>query len=151
VPTALTGSVLMLEGQPLELVGPVQGDDDANSYVWIPSIKTVVAGDIVFSGVFPWTAETVPSLRKAWVAVLDQIAGRKATVVVAGHQKQGTAQSPSSVLATRDYLVAFDEAASKAKTPEELQKIMKQKYGDLALDIILEIAAKAEYDRPTHK
>src|SRR4051812_37772316 len=56
IPDALVGNSLTLEGQTLEIRGAVQGDDSTNSYVWIPSIKTAVAGDIVYQGIFPWTA-----------------------------------------------------------------------------------------------
>src|SRR4051812_34288527 len=65
VPTALKGTTLTLEGQTLEIHTGV-GDDANNNYVWIPSIKTVVAGDIVFNGVHPWTAEGKSADRKAW-------------------------------------------------------------------------------------
>jgi len=58
IPEPFTGRALTLEGQTIEIHGSVQGDDRTNSYVWIPSIKTVIAGDIVFQGIFPWTAET---------------------------------------------------------------------------------------------
>jgi hypothetical protein len=42
----------------------VQGDDAENSYVWIPSLRAVVTGDIVYSGVYVWTAETDPAAHK---------------------------------------------------------------------------------------
>ncbi len=35
---------ITLEGEKLEIIGPVQGDDAVNSFVWIPSLKAVVAG-----------------------------------------------------------------------------------------------------------
>src|SRR5882757_6471435 len=70
IPTALAGTTIELEGQKLEVHGGVQGDEADNSYVWIPSIKTVVAGDIVYRGVHAWTAETKADQRKAWVKTL---------------------------------------------------------------------------------
>ena len=76
LPTALAGKTITLEGQTLEIKGPVQGDSADNTYVWIPSTKTVIAGDIVFSGVHAWTRETTPELRKAidrvWQRILDE-------------------------------------------------------------------------------
>lgn len=64
LPSALEGNSITLEGQRLEIVGPVQGDDAENSYVWIPSLRAVVTGDIVYSGVYVWTAETDPAAHK---------------------------------------------------------------------------------------
>src|SRR3954471_4489209 len=83
LPTALQGTALSLEGQTLEVHGGVQGDTEDNSYVWIPSIRTVVAGDIVYSGVHAWTAETNPAQRKAWRRTLDELAALKPTTVIA--------------------------------------------------------------------
>lgn len=50
-PEELTGTTLSVDGQPLQIVGGVQGDGPNNSFVWIPSIRTVLGGDIIFSGV----------------------------------------------------------------------------------------------------
>src|SRR3954470_6082837 len=66
LPAPLQGGTLTLEGQTLEIHGGVQGDAEDNSYVWIPSIKTIVAGDIVYHGVHAWTRETTLAQRKAW-------------------------------------------------------------------------------------
>src|SRR6478735_4407647 len=76
IPTALKGNTLTLEGQTLEIKNGT-GDEAQETYVWIPSIKTVVAGDIVFRGVHPWTAEGKSDGRKAWMKTLDEIAALK--------------------------------------------------------------------------
>ena len=84
MPAALTGTTLTLDGQTLEIHGLVQGDAADNSYVWIPSIKTIVAGDTVYHGVHPWTAETNAAARAAWLGTLDELDALHATTVVAG-------------------------------------------------------------------
>ncbi len=83
IPEPLAGHALTLEGQTIEIHGSVQGDDATNSYVWIPSIKTVVVGDIAYQGIFPWTAETNHASRAAWSKTLDQLAALGATTVIA--------------------------------------------------------------------
>ena len=143
IPTALAGNSIMLEGEKLEIVGPVQGDDVENSFVWIPSLKAVVAGDIIYSGVYVWTAETDAGARWRWVATLDRIAALHPTVVVPGHQQQALGTTPASVAFTKEYLAAFDQALASASTPEDLQTRMKARYPSLALDIILKIGAEA--------
>jgi glyoxylase-like metal-dependent hydrolase (beta-lactamase superfamily II) len=147
IPTALDGKPLAIEGQTLEITGPVQGDDDENSYVWIPSLKTVVAGDIVYSGVHVWTAETDSAARTRWIAVLDRITALNPIAVVPGHQVAGTGTPPSSVAFTREYLNAFDEAVASSTTAEQVQEKMKAKYPDLALEIILKIGSEAALAR----
>ena len=143
VPEALTTTTLTLEGETLELVGGVQGDDSANSYVWIPSLKAVIGGDIVYDAVFPWTAETTPDTRQAWSGTLDELAALKPEVVVPGHQKPERHQDPQNLAFTKGYLAAYDQALASSKTAEELQSKVKAQYPDAALDIVLKIGAEA--------
>jgi glyoxylase-like metal-dependent hydrolase (beta-lactamase superfamily II) len=145
IPEPLQGTILAVEGETLQIVGGVQGDAPDSSYVWIPSLNAAVAGDIAFSGIFPWTAETTPTLRKEWIKVLDEIAARNPAIVVAGHNKPQLKDDASSLRFTREYLVYFDQALASSKTPEELSKKIKAKYPDLGLDVILKIASDAAF------
>jgi glyoxylase-like metal-dependent hydrolase (beta-lactamase superfamily II) len=145
IPAPLTGNTITLEGQTLEVHGPVQGDAPSNSYVWIPSIKTVVTGDIVYQGVFPWTAETTPETRKAWLKTLDDLTALNPTIVVAGHKDPKLKDDMSGIAATRAYLTDFDAAVAASKSAEELEGKMKAKYPKLQLDIVLHIAAGAQF------
>ena len=145
LPVALAGKTIMLEGQTLEIKGTLQGDSADNTYVWIPSIKTVIAGDIVFHGVHAWTAETNAESRKAWIKTLDEIAALNPTRVIAGHKDPKLEDSPASVKGTKDYLLAFDAAVAASKTAEEVQAKLKPKYGTLQLDIILQLGAAAQF------
>jgi glyoxylase-like metal-dependent hydrolase (beta-lactamase superfamily II) len=145
VPQALASNTLEVDGIKLELVGGRQGDSADNSYVWIPSLRAVVAGDIVYDGVFPWTAETTPQERKAWSATLDELAARNPELVIAGHQKPDRAQKPSSIEFTKGYLAAYDEALAAAKSAADLEARIKARYPDTALDAIVRIAAEAAF------
>jgi glyoxylase-like metal-dependent hydrolase (beta-lactamase superfamily II) len=147
IPTALAGNSITLEGEKLEIIGPVQGDDAVNSFVWIPSLKAVVAGDIVYSGVYVWTAETDTAARRHWAATLDRIAARHPTVVVPGHQQPALGTTRASLAFTKEFLAAFDQALAKATTPEDLQAKTKARYPNLALDIILKIGSEAALAR----
>src|ERR1039457_4339345 len=51
LPEELANPVLTLEGEQFPITGGVQGDGPGNSFVYIPSLKTVVAGDTVFDHV----------------------------------------------------------------------------------------------------
>src|SRR5262249_26010265 len=147
----LSGQTLTLEGQTLEIHGPVQGDAATNSYVWIPSIKAVVTGDIVYQGVFPWTAETNADSRKAWLKTLDELTGLGPAIVVAGHKDPKLKDDMSGIAATRVYLTDFDVAAASAKSAEELEAKMKAKYPKLQMDIVLHIGAGAQFPAAPEK
>jgi glyoxylase-like metal-dependent hydrolase (beta-lactamase superfamily II) len=150
VPEALAAPTIELEGEKLELVGGVQGDSSDNSYVWIPSLKTVVAGDVVYDAVFPWTAETTPETRQAWSSALDAITALAPERVVPGHQKPEQQQDPANLAFTKSYLAAYDKALGTSKTPEELQAKIKAQYPDAALDIILKLGSEASI-KPSKK
>jgi glyoxylase-like metal-dependent hydrolase (beta-lactamase superfamily II) len=145
IPTALTGKTITLEGQTLEIRGPAQGDSADNTYVWIPSTKTVITGDVVYSGVHVWTAETNADSRKAWMKTLDEIAALNPTTVIAGHKDPKAKDDASAIKQTRDYLEAFDAAVTSSKTSAEVQDKVKKKFGSLQLDIILTLGADAAF------
>jgi glyoxylase-like metal-dependent hydrolase (beta-lactamase superfamily II) len=148
IPTALAGNTITLEGQPLEIHGPVQGDAATSSYVWIPSIKALIAGDIVYQGVFPWTAETTAEARKAWLKTLDDLTALAPAIVVAGHKDPKLKDDMTGITATRGYLKDFDEAVASSKSADELEGKVKAKYPKLALDIVLHIGAGAAFPAP---
>ena len=145
IPEPLATNSLELEGQKLEIVASQQGDEEQNSYVWIPSLRTVIAGDIVYDGVYPWTAETNPASRQAWSATLDKLSALKPEKVVPGHQKSGTNNDPASIEFTKNYLAAYDEALGTSKNAKELEAKMKEKYPDAALPVIVKMGAEAAY------
>jgi glyoxylase-like metal-dependent hydrolase (beta-lactamase superfamily II) len=150
IPEPLAANGLELEGEKLEIVGGLQGDETDNSYVWIPSLATLVAGDIVYDQVFPWTAETTPEARVAWQGTLDKLAALGAKTVVPGHQKPERKQDPANLQFTQGYLKAYDAALASSKTPEELQAKVKAQYPEAALDVILKIGSEASL-QPTGK
>jgi glyoxylase-like metal-dependent hydrolase (beta-lactamase superfamily II) len=145
VPEVLTGGTIALEGTALTIVGPVQGDDSRSSYVWVPSQKTLIAGDLVYTGVHVWTADTKPATRKAWLATLEKLAALKPEVVIGGHRAPGAKDDASAIAFTRDYLKAFDEALAASKTPDELFAKVTAKYPAAALDVIAKIGAGAQF------
>jgi glyoxylase-like metal-dependent hydrolase (beta-lactamase superfamily II) len=148
IPAPLAGNTITLEGQTLEIHGPVQGDASTSSYVWIPSIKAVITGDIVYQGVHAWTAETTPETRAAWLKTLDELSALSPTIVVAGHKDPKLRDDASGIAATRAYIKDFDAAAASSKSAEELEAKMKAKYPKLALDIVLHIGAGAQFPGP---
>lgn len=147
VPEPLNGTSLTLEGETLQIVDGVQGDAPNSSYVWIPSLNAAVVGDIAYSEIYPWTAETTPATRAEWIKTLDQIAERKPKIVVAGHKQPGMKDDASSLDLTRAYLLYFDQALASSANAEELTKKIKTKYPALGLDIILKIGAEAAFAR----
>ena len=148
LPTVLAGKTLTLEGQTLKIRAPSQGDSADNSYVWIPSIKTVIAGDVVYANVHVWTRDTTAAQHRAWIKTLDELAALGPTTVIAGHKDPRAKDDLSAVKATREYLEAFDAAVASSKTAAEVQQKVKARYGGYQLDIILQLGAEAALPPP---
>lgn len=120
-PTALEGNSFELEGHRLEVLGPMQGDHVHATAVWIPEIKTLVAGDLLFNEVHLWLGESLKPGRLAWAKSVEQLAALGATRVVAGHKKPGLPDDTSAIDYTRRYLQVFEQAVASSKTSAELR------------------------------
>ncbi|MHB1343187.1 MAG: MBL fold metallo-hydrolase [Thermoleophilia bacterium] len=78
---------LELEGHRLEILPRVMGDMRYNTMVWIPSIKTLYASDVLFNQAHPFTCEITADERRQWIAEIDKIETMGAEVIIPGHQK----------------------------------------------------------------
>jgi glyoxylase-like metal-dependent hydrolase (beta-lactamase superfamily II) len=141
MPQPFDGPAIHLEGHAIEIV-PAQGLENRR-YLWVPSLRAVFGGVLVFSGLHVWTADTsTPEARAAWVRNLDAIAARKPAVVVPGHMALDGALDAAAVTYTRDYLLAFEQELAKASDAAALVAAMKQRYPSAGLAAALEIGAK---------
>lgn len=142
IPEPVHGGGVALEGHTLEIVG-LDGPTPGRTFVWIPSIRTVLGGISVFAGEHVWMADTqTPQSHADWLATLDRIAALEPDTVVPGHFKPGAPQDLDAVRFTGDYIRAFDEETAKARDSGELIAAMRQRYPDLEGVASLELSAK---------
>ena len=142
MPQPLQGDTITLEGQTLKIEG-LQGKSPERSYVWIPSIKAVVGGVVLFNELHVWTADTQTlASRQQWLATLDAIDALQPATVVPGHFKVGVSYTPDSIAYTRDYLQRFEAETPKAANAADLIATMKAAYPAAGLPGALDISAK---------
>lgn len=142
VPEPLQGDRIELEGRSLEVIG-LDGPTPDRTYVWIPSLRTVVGGIPVMAGEHVWMADTqTPESHAHWLAQLDDIRARKPERVIPGHYAPTAALDLDAVDFTAAYIRAYDEEAGKAKTSTALIDAMKRRYPDLGALSSLELSAK---------
>ena len=98
-----------LEGHEIHFVEAGQSDTVDTTFVHVPDLDLVVAGDIVYNGVYPYVVETDPAKRGGWRESLALIAARNPRFVVGGHKAVGAADDPVHVANTVGYLDDFDE------------------------------------------
>lgn len=137
MPELLQGDI-ELEGEKLEVKG--QGD---RSYVWIPSIKAVVGGVVLFQGLHVWVADTqTPESRAQWLAVLAEMTRLQPTTVVPGHFAPGASLTPDAIGYTAGYLRRFEAATPAAADSAALVAAMKSAYPGAGLESALQLSAK---------
>lgn len=141
IPEASAETHLRLDGEAIEII-PAQGLANRR-HVWVPSLRAIMGGVLVFSGLHVWTADTPsPAERAAWVANLTAMAARNPGVVVPGHMAPGAVMDASALLFTRDYLLAFEEEMARSADSAALIAAMRARYPAAGLGIALEIGAK---------
>jgi glyoxylase-like metal-dependent hydrolase (beta-lactamase superfamily II) len=140
-PEAFEQEGLTLEGHAIEIVD-AEGMPNRR-YIYVPSLKAIFGGVLVFAGVHVWTADTQGAEARArWVKNLDSMAARNPRVVVPGHMTPGAALDASAIKYTRDYLLAFEEEIAKAADSAALIAAMTRRYPDAGMGIALQIGAK---------
>ncbi|MEI7487994.1 MAG: MBL fold metallo-hydrolase [Chryseobacterium sp.] len=123
-------SILDLEGNKIEI--KQNHDDPAHSFLWIPSLKTVVGGISVSVDSHLWMADT--QNQKAideWIGQIDAMKALNPTQVVPSHFAKLTL-SPNSLDFVKNYLENYKKAVAENKTSESIVNFMVNKYPSLA-------------------
>ena len=142
VPDVLQGDQLTLEGQTLQVVG-LDGPTPERSFLWVPSIRTVLGGIPVMAGEHVWMADTqTPASHANWLATLDKIESLQPQRVIPGHFAPGAPQDLAAVRFTANYIRAFDQEAAKAPNADALIAAMKRRYPDLGGEAALVTSAR---------
>ncbi|MBU2985605.1 MBL fold metallo-hydrolase [Saccharophagus degradans] len=142
VPDVLQADTLMIDGEKVQVIG-VGGHDPKHTFVWIPSIKTMLGGVVVFNNMHVFLADTqTPESRLKWFKTLDSIELLKPKIVIPGHMLGDKPMTIDAVNFTRKYIKDFEEAAASSTISEELIAKMKSKYPTIGGDNILVLSAK---------
>lgn len=140
-PEVFDGKNLSVDGESIEIVD-AEGILDRR-YLWVPSLKAVFGGVLIFSGVHVWTADTNSAeLRASWLTNLDAIEALNPEIIVAGHMTESMPTNLSGVQHTRAWLIAFEEELTKAPDSGSLNVAMKARFPSLGMEVAIDIGAK---------
>jgi glyoxylase-like metal-dependent hydrolase (beta-lactamase superfamily II) len=117
-----------LEGHELRIIEQGHTDSADTTSLYVPSIRLIVAGDVVYNQCRMYVGDTTPESRKNWIAALDRLAALNPAIVVAGHKKPGAPDSPSTIQETKRYLEDFDRVQKTATSDQELFDRMTELY-----------------------
>lgn len=132
VPEELTEPYLTLEGEQFPVTGPVAGSDGAgNSFVYIPPLKAVVTGDIVFDHAYFGVQRD--KARADWSATIDQILALKPQIIVPGHEGPGATRNQASIAFMKKYIKDWDANVARSKNADEMRKNVLKQYPRLGM------------------
>ena len=147
-PRPLPSNRLTIDGETLEVIPDVTGDviSATNSMLWIPSLRTVLASDVVFHEVHAWLGSSDEASRGRWRESLKRIAALRPQVVVAGHKKDVNAPDVPAIVDVMDrYLADFDSLRKASTSAPALFQAMKAKYPSHVVSGLLRFAAQSAY------
>ena len=101
---------IMFEGNRIEIMENIWGDMKWNTMVYIPSIRTLIASDVIFNEAHPFTCELTPKGRLRWIEDLKKILEMdNVDTIIPGHAKEGLEFNESGV----EYTIAYCESTIK--------------------------------------
>jgi glyoxylase-like metal-dependent hydrolase (beta-lactamase superfamily II) len=132
----LTVPYLTLEGEQFPVTGPVPGSDGAgNSFVYVPSLKAVITGDIVFDHVY--FGVTRDKAREDWSKTIDQILALKPEIIVPGHEGPGATRNAATIAYMKKYMADWDANFKKSKNAAEMRTNVLKQYPKLGMEFTL--------------
>ena len=124
VPGVIDDYTFHLERHEIHFVEAGRSDTKDTTFVHVPELGLVVAGDIVYNGVHLFLAEGDARRRREWVAAIDKIAALEPRAVIAGHKVPGSDDGPRHLEETRRYLDDADEVSAIARDAKEFADLM---------------------------
>jgi glyoxylase-like metal-dependent hydrolase (beta-lactamase superfamily II) len=127
-PAALEGDTIMLEGREIRVIAPMQGDHVHATALWVPSIKALFPGDLVYNEMYLWFGEHDPAAIQAWGKSIEQLAALEPVMVVAGHSKPGSPNDTSGLDYSRRYIAAWPRLVAASKDSAELRASVQKAF-----------------------
>ncbi|MDE2483066.1 MAG: MBL fold metallo-hydrolase [bacterium] len=141
LPAVLDADHLTLEGRRLDIEG-LHGSNPTRTFVWIPSLRTVVGGPLLFTGTHVWMADSqTPAERAAWQDSLRAIEALHPREVVPGHYLGPIPPGLSGVQFVSTYISRFEAAQAQAPNAAALIAAMERAYPNLPERSWLELGA----------
>ena len=136
LPEELTTPVLTLEGEDFPITGGVQGaDGPGNSFVWVPSLKAVITGDIVFDHVYFGVPRA--EARDNWLKTIAQITALGPAIVIPGHEGPGATRDMRSIEFMKKYIADWDVNVARSKTAADMRANVLKQYPGLGMEFTL--------------
>lgn len=143
IPQAIQDEYFYIENHKIEIKSSNNYPD--HSYLWIPSVKSILGGISLDEGSHIWLADskTLES-RTKWVKQLDEMQQLNPRFVIPAHfaSSKKDINSSSAITFTREYLLNAEIIEKETNNSMEFIQKMKVIYPDLEGESSLEMSAK---------
>ncbi|KAI0884591.1 Metallo-hydrolase/oxidoreductase [Annulohypoxylon maeteangense] len=135
-----------LEGHVLEAVDVGHSDTDETTFLHIPSLGMVVAGDIVYNDVHMWMTESpTQAQRDAWVRSLDKVSSVNPAIVIGSHHRPGGVDGAFNIAASQTYIRTFGKLREVATSAEDLYAKVLEAYPNRIGKLVLWLGCQAQF------
>ncbi len=127
-PVVLDDDFIDLEGHRLEIINTGHTDTAHSTSLWVPDLRLVVAGDVVYNHTHPFTGETTTESREHWAKAAENLRALNPVAVVSGHKQPNLPDDPETITLTAAYLRDFNRIEAETTTALELYDKMLDLY-----------------------
>ena len=120
IPAELAGDTIRLEEHELRIIEGGHTDTTGTTALWCPSLRLIVAGDVVYNHTHMYLAETTTTSRQEWIASLAKLKDLDPLYVVAGHKQPDYDDDPVNIDESIRYLTDFNAVEAQTTTATEL-------------------------------
>jgi glyoxylase-like metal-dependent hydrolase (beta-lactamase superfamily II) len=120
IPAELAGDTIRLEEHELRIIEAGHTDTTGTTALWCPSLRLIVAGDVVYNHTHMYLAETTTTSRQEWIASLAKLKDLDPLYVVAGHKQPDYDDDPVNIDESIRYLTDFNAVEAQTTTATEL-------------------------------
>lgn len=128
IPAELAGDTIRLEEHELRVIEAGHTDTTGTTALWCPSLRLIVAGDVVYNHTHMYLAETTTTSRQEWIASLGKLKDLDPLYVVAGHKQPDYDDDPVNIDESIRYLTDFNAVEAQTTTATELYEGVLRNY-----------------------
>ncbi|KAL2846143.1 beta-lactamase-like protein [Aspergillus pseudoustus] len=124
-----------------------EGDTVNSTVLYIPHLRAVVTGDVVYGHCYQYLAENpTPALRAQWLKSIDKVAALNPEVVIPSHALPEEKYGVEHLRETKEYIRAFEGLLRKVKTWEALEDALVKRFSDREGSFILRYSAQTFFN-----
>lgn len=127
-PVVLKNNYIDLEGHHLEIIDTGHTDTAHSTSLWVPDLRLVVAGDVVYNHTHPFTVESTAESREHWAKAAEKLAALNPVAIISGHKQPSLPDDPETALLTAAYLRNFNRIEAETSNPLEFYNRMLELY-----------------------